>query len=250
VSKLSQLSLSTLWAAAALFVYIQIQFWNLPSGVDHASWDYMSQIVARGGVPYRDAVDIKAPLSAYIGAAAIAAGHLLVLRDIFAIRLTYIVLAALTVAFTLMVTYDYFSSKRVAVLAAAIMLSFDLFGYTNSLGVEPKTSMVLFGLLALWAVYRDRPFLAGLFGMLSALSWQRGLLFVGVALVASTRYLTCWRGLRRAEAPAGRSNAAREPSELLLGGGRTSGLVPVDYSAAFHRPRRRGAWRRCKSSAH
>ncbi|HEY3135000.1 MAG TPA: hypothetical protein VGL29_03005, partial [Blastocatellia bacterium] len=43
---------------------------------------------------------------------------------------------------------------------------------------------------------KDRPLVAGGFGMLSALSWQPGLLFVGVAGLAYSRYLTRWRDLK------------------------------------------------------
>ena len=77
-----------------------------------------------------------------------------------------------------------------------IMLSFEAFAVLNGGGVQPKTPMVLFGLMALWAVLKDRPFVAGVFGMLSALSWQPGLLFVGVAGLAFSRYLTSWRDLK------------------------------------------------------
>src|SRR5215467_13369465 len=57
--------------AAALIVFCQLQFWKLPSAKDRANWDYFAQVISRGGVPYRDVVNIKTPLSAYIGAAVI-----------------------------------------------------------------------------------------------------------------------------------------------------------------------------------
>jgi hypothetical protein len=81
----------------------------------------------------------------------------------------------------------------VGLLAAAMMLGFTAFARLNGGGVQPKTPMVLFGLISLWALLRDRPLLSGSLAMLSALSWQPGLLFVGAALLAFTRYLTSWR---------------------------------------------------------
>lgn len=90
------------------------------------------------------------------------------MRDGFAIRITFILLAALTVAFTFLIALDYFNSRRVAVLSATIMLTFDAFARFNSGGIQPKTPMVLFGLATLSAIKRNRPFIAGMFGMLSS----------------------------------------------------------------------------------
>jgi len=176
---------------AALF-YLQFRLWELPVRGDRANWDYFAQVIARGGIPYRDVVNIKSPLSAYIGAAAIVITKPFGLRDIYAIRLIYGLLLALTTGFTFLIANDYFASRRKGILAALILLAFSSFAGLNA-GIQPKTPMVLFGLISLWAVWRDKPFTAGLFGMLSALSWQPGLLFVGAAGLAFSRYLTSWR---------------------------------------------------------
>lgn len=177
----------------ATIVYLQTQFWKQPSGGDYANWDYMAQVIARGGVPYRDAVNIKSPLSAYIGAAAIVATRPFGLRDVFAIRIVFILLSALTVAFTFLVAREYFSDIRIALLAATILLTLWPFIAMNIRGIQPKTPMVLFGLVTLWTIAKDRVYTAGVFAMLSALSWQPGLLFVGVAALGFSRYLTRWR---------------------------------------------------------
>ena len=105
-------------------VYSQAQFWNQPSGGDRANWDYFAQVIARGGVPYRDVVNIKSPLSAYIGAAAILVSKPLGLSDVLAIRLTFFVLAVLTLGFTFLVALDYFKSIRIALFTATVMLTF------------------------------------------------------------------------------------------------------------------------------
>jgi DolP-mannose mannosyltransferase len=205
VEALDRRALFLITLAVSTVVILQYQFWNQPSVVDRANWDYFAQVIARGGVPYRDVVNIKSPFSAYIGALAIIVGEPLGLRDIFAIRIVFILLGALTVGFTFLVAHDYFKSRRIGLLAAAIMMAFNLFVDANVGGVQPKTPMIMFGLMSLWAVTKDRPFAAGLFGMLSALCWQPGLLFVGVAALAFSRYLTSWRDLKTVKVVAGAS---------------------------------------------
>jgi hypothetical protein len=179
-----------------MIILCQFQFWKLPAKGDRANWDYFAQVIARGGAPYRDVVNIKSPLSAYIGAAAIIATRPFGIREIYATRVTFVLLAALTAGFTFLVANLYFNSSRIGLLAALILLGVYQFARLNSDGIQPKTPMILFGLVALWAVIKDRPFLAGVFGMLSALSWQPGLLFVGAAGLAFSKYLTSWRDMK------------------------------------------------------
>ena len=200
---LDRRSLFLLTLILATLSVMPYQFWKQPSIIDRANWDYFAQVIARGGVPYRDVVNIKSPLSAYIGASAIVVAKPLGLRDVFAIRVVYLFLSSLTVGFTFLVAHDYFKSRRVAVLAGVIMMAFNLFGDANCGGVQPKTPMILFGLISLWAIQKDKPFTAGLAGMLAALSWQPGLLFVGVACLAFSRYLTRWRDLKAINLIAG-----------------------------------------------
>ncbi len=180
-------------AVVSILVFCHYKPWNLPSRGDRANWDYFAQVVSRGGVPYRDVVNIKTPLSAYIGAAAIIVTRPFGLREIYATRAAYLILTALTVAFTFLVASLFFNCRRVGLLAALILLGTEQFATLSIDGVQPKTPMVLFGLISLLAAVRDRPFLSGSAAMLSALSWQPGLLFFGAALLAFTRYLTQWK---------------------------------------------------------
>jgi hypothetical protein len=180
-------------AVVSVLLLCHYQFWKLPSRGDRANWDYFSQVISRGGVPYRDVVNIKTPLSAYIGAAAIILTRPFGLREIYATRAIYLILTALTIAFAFLVASLFFNCRRVGLLAALILLGTEQFATLNSDGVQPKTPMVLFGLISLWAALRNRPLLAGSSAMLSALSWQPGLLFFGAALLAFTRFFTSWR---------------------------------------------------------
>jgi len=195
---------SILWIVflAAILVYSQSQFWKQPSSGDRANWDYFAQVIVRGGVPYKDVVNIKSPLSAYIGAAAIVVTKPFGLRDIFAIRITFLVLSALVAAFTFQLASEYLDN-RIGIISAAVMISCIAFARYNSGGIQPKTPMILFGLLSLLALKRERPFLCGLFGMCSALCWQPGLLFVGAAWLGFSRYLTNWRDVKLARLLSG-----------------------------------------------
>jgi DolP-mannose mannosyltransferase len=174
-------------------VYSQARFNELPERGDTAIWDYFAQVISRGGVPYRDVVDNKAPLSAYIGAAAIVMTRPFGLRDIYALRLAYIILAALTVGATFLTAELFFENRRVAILSAAVMLTFNSFIFWNSAGIQPKTVMVLFGLASLCALVKERPFACGAAGIFSALCWQPGLLFNAAAFIAETDYFRRWR---------------------------------------------------------
>jgi hypothetical protein len=227
---ITRLGLFWIVMAVAVAVYSQSRFWTQPSAGDRANWDYFAQVIARGGVPYRDVVNIKSPLSAYIGAAAIMATRPFGLRDVLAIRVAFILLAALTVSFTFLVALDYFGSCPVALLAATIMLLFSAFARLNGGGAQPKTPMILFGLISLWAIIKDRPFIAGLFGMLSALSWQPGLLFVGAAGLGFSRYLTSWRDMKAAKLIAG----AVIPLAAMLGYFWAAGALEEFYLWNIH----------------
>ncbi len=216
----------------AIIVYSQLQFWNWVERRDPANWDYFSQVIARGGVPYRDVVNIKTPLSAYLGAASILIGKPFGLRDVYAIRITYAMLAALTVAFTFLVASWFFESLRIALLAALVMIGVEQFPLLSLSGAQPKTPMILFGLIALWAIIKDRPFTAGVFGMLAALSWQPGLLFVGAAGLGFSKYLTSWRDMKVAKMLAG----AAVPLILLLMHLWLGGAIKDFYHWCFHYP--------------
>ena len=228
----ARLRLFWLCFALSAVVYCQLHFWSRPERKDTANWDYFAQVISRGGVPYRDVVNIKTPLSAYIGAAAILIGKPFGLRDIYAIRITYVLVASLTVAFTFLIASQFFDSLRIGILAALILLGVEQFAILNMTGVQPKTPMALFGLISLWAILNRSPFIAGICGMLSALSWQPGLLFIGTAGLAFSKYLTSWRDLKVAKLLAG----AAVPLVILLTYLWAAGALRDFYLWCLHYP--------------
>ncbi|MFY9571086.1 MAG: DolP-mannose mannosyltransferase [Blastocatellia bacterium] len=170
-------------------------FSQLEAG-DAAIYDYIAQSILRGQVPYRDVIDIKGPLAPHLSAAAMILGKSAGLRDIIAVRLFQILLAGLVSSVMVFVVAVYLESRGAALIAFLIPLMSRTFVEMMVSGTQPKLAMILFGLLALFFIAKDRPFWAGFCSMLSCLCWQPGLMFAGVALLMFSRYLTSWRDLR------------------------------------------------------
>jgi hypothetical protein len=224
--------------ALASLIYFQFDIWKQPILGDRANWEYFAQVIARGGTPYRDVANIKTPLSAYIGAAAIVITHPFGVRDHYAVRAVFLLMAVLTAGFVFLTGLEYFENRATAILAALLFISFDIFPISSSAGIQPKVPMMLFGIIALWTVKKDRPYAAGVFSMLSALSWQPGLLFFGAAGLAFSRYFTNWRDKKVLKLIIG----AAIPLALLLahlwalGGLRDFYLWTIDYNINVYAP--------------
>lgn len=188
-----------LWilAATAFAVSVGVMLmhrpWNQIEAGDEAIWDYVAQSILRGQIPYRDVVEIKTPLSAYMGALAILAGKLVGLRDVMAIRTLHVLMVGLLSTITFLVGKIYLRDRLGAVIGFLVPLASWHFAEWMAAGTEPKLPMTLFGMLSLLLIARDRPFWAGFCSMLSCLCWQPGLLFAGAVLVVASNYLTTWR---------------------------------------------------------
>lgn len=174
-----------------------------PESGDSSIFDYIAQSIVRGQVPYRDVIDPKGPGSTYLSAAAMVAGVEVGMRDIIAVRWLHVLMMGLLAATTFLVGEAYFQSRLASVLAFLVPLVSS--GFTSQVirGTQPKLSMVLFGVLSVLLIARDKPFWAGFFSMLSCLCWQPGLMFTGTAVLIFSRYFTSWRDLRAARVLAG-----------------------------------------------
>lgn len=188
------------FAAAVMLAYSP--FKQLEGG-DPAIYDYMAQSVLRGQMPYRDVIDPKAPGSIYLSAAAMAAGQLVGIWDVYAVRLAHILFAGWLAIVTFLVAEAYLRNRLAAAIACVIPLMREETASMMLQGTQPKLSMVLFGMIALLLIARDKPFGAGVFSMLSFLCWQPGLLFAGTAFLIFSRYLTSWRDRRALKLLAG-----------------------------------------------
>ena len=198
-SRLARLPNPRLLALAAFLIGVSVTLmhrpWSQPEGGDEAIWDYVAQCIVRGQAPYRDVVEIKSPLSAYLSAAAMLIGGSAGLRDVIAVRLLNVLMVGSLSAITFLVASAYLRSRLAACIAFLIPLMPSHFAEWMVTGTEPKLPMILFGLFSLLLIAKDKPFWAGLFSMLACLCWQPGLLFTGVAVLMFSRYLTRWRDL-------------------------------------------------------
>jgi DolP-mannose mannosyltransferase len=198
----------TLWLALAVFVLgalVMLMYSPFKQIVhnDSAIYDYMAQCVLRGQVLYRDVIDSKAPGSLYLSALVMAVGKIFGVQDILAVRGFYVLLAGVLCTLTFLVARIYLGSNLIAVFAAALPLVSPEFAEMIVQGTRPKIPMIIFGLLTLYLLAKDRPFWAGVCSMLACLSWQPGLAFTGTAFLIASRYLTSWRDRRALKVAAG-----------------------------------------------
>src|SRR5204863_6859944 len=108
----------------------------------------------------------------------------------------YVAFAGIMCALIYLVAESYFESRYAGAIALLVPLMSGQFVLMMAGGTRPKIPMIMFGLLTLLLIARDKPLLAGFCSMLSCLCWQPGLAFTGVAVLMFSRYLTTWRDLR------------------------------------------------------
>ena len=170
---------------------------------DNAIYVYIAQTIARGGVPYRDVVDIKGPGSVYISAIAMIAGRLFGISQIVADRVAQILMTGALCSVTFLMARDYLKTRLGALITVLFPLMVPKFMIWMAEGGQPKLSMLLCGMLAMLMISRDRPFWAGWWSMCSCLCWQPGLLFGGTAFLIFSKYLTSWKDGRALKALIG-----------------------------------------------
>lgn len=163
---------------------------------DGAIFDYCAQTILRGKLPYRDVVDGKGPGYMYLSALGMLIGRFGGLRDIISVRLLYILLTGLFLVIIFLVTNAYLHSRLAAIIASLTPLMVSSFVLLMIQGAQPKLLMMIFGMLSLLLIAKNKPFWAGFCSSLSCLCWQPGLLFAGVAFLLFSRYFRSWRDLR------------------------------------------------------
>lgn len=170
---------------------------------DGAIYDYCAQTILRSKLPYRDVVDGKGPGSMYLSALGMLIGRFVGLRDIIAVRLLYILLTGLFLMIIFLVTNAYLRSRVTAIIASLAPLMVSSFVLLMIQGTQPKLPMMIFGMLSLLLIAKNRPFWAGFSSALSCLCWQPGLIFAGVAFLVFSHYFRSWRDLRALKTAVG-----------------------------------------------
>jgi 4-amino-4-deoxy-L-arabinose transferase-like glycosyltransferase len=176
---------------------------------DLAVYSYAGQQVADGVPPYEGILNRAGPLAHAIPAVGVWIARLVGSDELITMRVCFALIATATVCFVYLLGRDVFGTRPAGLVCAATFLSFEGFVQYASNGPREKTPMVLFVVLALWAVTRRRWFAAGLFTSLATLCLQIAFFTAFPAAAAGALLLgTRWR--------------VRELAMIALGG-----LVPV-----------------------
>ncbi|MEW6369101.1 MAG: DolP-mannose mannosyltransferase [Acidobacteriota bacterium] len=172
-----------LTAAITTCIFLLFRPWEQPLVRDISIWDHVAQVIADGGVPYRDVVEIKTPLSAYLAAPAILFGRLLGIADVVSIRIVFFVIGVVLVLAVRALGARLFDAD-VGLVASLMTAGIDPLAEWSASGIQPKVPFVLFGIVAILLAMRDRPVASGAVVALSALCWQPGCLFILPAALA------------------------------------------------------------------
>lgn len=164
---------------------------NTPLVTDVKLYVYFAVQKAAGAVPYRDFVDIKTPLATFAGAVLIQVGEIARVDALTAIRVGYLVIAAVVPLLYFLVHRQLRSDDPVpGFLAACAFCGFPLLGFLPSVGNIPKLLMAFFAATAVILISQRRWCLAGVAGALAFLDWQIGVL----VLLAAVAGAACDRG--------------------------------------------------------
>jgi hypothetical protein len=183
------------WAVAlvALATYLLHGFGGALTR-DLALYAYGGQQVVEGVPPYLGVLNRAGPLAHLLPAAGVLGGRALGVDEVLAMRVLFMLFAAVAVVLAYLVARDAFASRAAGVVSAAALLSFHGLIRLATYGPREKVPMVLFLLVGLWALTRRRWFTAGLAVGLATLCLQIAF-FPGIAAVLAA-VLLAPRGTR------------------------------------------------------
>ncbi|NQU09072.1 MAG: DolP-mannose mannosyltransferase, partial [Candidatus Abyssubacteria bacterium] len=153
---------------------------------DDAMFLYGGQRLADGVPPYLGIFDVKGPIMPMVTGLGVIISKWVGGDDVYTVRLLFLFISSLAVVVTYLLGKSLFQSQRVGLFAAMTFLGFFDFAREAASGPRAKTLVVLFGVLSLLLTSRKRWFWAGLFGALSALTWQPSGIFLLVTLILAT----------------------------------------------------------------
>ena len=130
---------------------------------DLGVYAYAGQQFADGVPPYEGILNRAGPLAHMLPGVGMVAGRLVGVDDVTSARVLFMLFAVGAVCATYVVGRDLFSSRWAGLASAASLLSFLGFIEYATNGPREKTPMVLFVLLAMWMLTRQRFLAAGVF---------------------------------------------------------------------------------------
>jgi len=161
---------------------------------DVGLYAYAGQQVADGVPPYLGVLNRAGPLAHAIPGLGAVLARLVGVDDLLGMRVLFLVIAVLSVCGVYLLARDLLHSRMSGLVAASMFLCLPGFIHHASYGPRDKTAMVLFLVLALWAMCRRRWFTAGVLLGLAALVLQIALFVGGPALaVAVLMESSTWR---------------------------------------------------------
>jgi len=152
---------------------------------DLSVYTYAGQQVADGHPPYLGILNRAGPLSHLFPALGVGIARIVGIDDLVGARLLFMGLSVLCVCTAYLLGRDLFGSALVGLVTAATFLSFQGFIEYASNGPREKTPMMLFILLALWAMVHRRWFSAGLCVSLATLTLQIGFFAAAPAVLVA-----------------------------------------------------------------
>lgn len=144
---------------------------------DAAVFQHGGWYILQGAIPYVDFWDPKPPLTFETTAVlAMIAGENMYWLHVLSVLAT----AGAAIGITLVVgllTYELTQNEMAGLVSGLVMLTLPGFHYLPTFGFRPKYFALLFGLVGILFVLRDRPLLAGGAAAASPAYWQFGLVF-------------------------------------------------------------------------
>jgi Dolichyl-phosphate-mannose-protein mannosyltransferase len=182
--------LGPLLALAAVVVFLVQGFDNVLTR-DLALYAYGGQQTVEGVPPYVSVLNRAGPLAHLVPALAVAVARIVGMDEVFAMRLLMMLISVACVWVLYVLVRDLFHSRLAGVASATALLTFAGFVTYAVGGPREKTTLVLFVLLAFWAVLKQRWLVAGICVALATLTWQpsfiTGLLAAVVAIAGLGR---------------------------------------------------------------
>lgn len=172
---------------------------TLPISDDFGIYLYSSGAMGRGIVPSRVAFDINSGSIAYmIAALPMRVAEWTGYSGVVGFRAAAVLVTALVITTTGYLACTLANSFAIGATSSALMLLAHTLLFRAANGLEPKATMLLFGLFGLLALQRRAWFWSGMAAMAAGLAWRPGWVYLGVVLLVGGLQSGSWQSRARA----------------------------------------------------